>query len=191
MSRIQTNLMFECKRCKLSKPSSEYHIDKKRKSGLQIYCKVCACSVQKEYYEKNRTKVLNRKKEYRSKDEYKIIRTEYEKKYSQVRKSRGRTFNTKLGMILRDFIRRCLNHKNTKKNSSTFDLLGYDASKLKQRIECQFKVGMSWSNYGSWEIDHKKPISKFKKDANIRTINSLCNLQPLWKQENRKKGNNY
>ena len=58
-------------------------------------------------------------------------------------------------------------------------------------MECQFKDGMSWENYGKWEIDHKKPISKFDKDSDIRLINALCNLQPLWKSDNRSKGSKF
>ncbi len=80
--------------------------------------------------------------------------------------------------------------KNTQQNS-TFKLLGYDTYKLKQRIECQFKPGMSWKNYGTWHIDHKKPISKFDEKTSINMINMLCNLQPLWKEENLRKSNKF
>jgi outer membrane receptor for monomeric catechols len=86
-------------------------------------------------------------------------------------------------------VRRCLN--GSKKETNTFKLLGYDTIKLKQRIEIQFKNGMSWDNYGKWHIDHKKPISKFKEGTNINIINALSNLQPLWAKENLSKGNKF
>jgi hypothetical protein len=86
-------------------------------------------------------------------------------------------------------IQRCL--KGEKKETRTFKLLGYDTVKLKQRIECQFSEGMSWSNYGQWHIDHKKPISKFKDGSNISVINALSNLQPLWAKDNLSKGNKF
>jgi len=88
-------------------------------------------------------------------------------------------------------LRRCLNYKGLKKQNSTFILLGYDTDKLKKRIECQFKSGMSWKNYGDWHIDHKKPISKFGEKTSVNIINMLCNLQPLWRKENLRKSNKF
>ena len=54
-----------------------------------------------------------------------------------------------------------------------------------------FKEGMCWENHGSWHIDHKKPISKFKEGTSPKIVNSLCNLQPLWAEENLSKGNKF
>ena len=53
----------------------------------------------------------------------------------------------------------------------------------------QFKVGMSWSNYGKWEIDHIKPCASFdlSKPREQRKCFHYTNLQPLWKLENRSK----
>jgi len=50
---------------------------------------------------------------------------------------------------------------------------------------------MSWDNYGEWDIDHKKPISKFNKNTKLSTVNSLSNLQPLWAKDNLSKGNKF
>jgi hypothetical protein len=80
-------------------------------------------------------------------------------------------------------------HKN---NIASIILLGYTSIKLKERLECQFKCGMSWENYGTkWHIDHKKPITLFTDQTNIRLINSLSNLQPMLKEENWSKGNRH
>jgi len=55
-------------------------------------------------------------------------------------------------------------------------------SDFKLKIESLFKVNMTWENYGEWEIDHIIPLSKGgEHDVN--------NLQPLWKNENRRKYN--
>ena len=97
------------------------------------------------------------------------------------------------------------NNKNDKNDNNTYDNylsyfgsgnirifgLGYNNLKLKQRLECQFKDGMSWDNYGKWHIDHKKPISKFNKCTDLKIINSLSNLQPLWAKDNLSKGNKF
>ena len=75
------------------------------------------------------------------------------------------------------------------------DLVGYNLDKLIQRLEVNFKPGMSWDNYGEWHIDHKKPQSLFKfkssEDKGFKHCWMLCNLQPLWAKENLVKNNRY
>lgn len=76
-----------------------------------------------------------------------------------------------------------------KKDGKTIEILGYSPGDLRGRMECQFRDGMSWDNYGDWHIDHKKPIAAFIAQGitSQRTINMLCNLQPMWAAENQKK----
>ena len=73
------------------------------------------------------------------------------------------------------------------------DLVGYTISDLKKHLENQFKKGMSWDNYGDWEIDHVIPVSAFDfnspDDPQFKLCWALDNLQPLWMHENRTKGN--
>ena len=77
--------------------------------------------------------------------------------------------------------------------------IGCSTYNLRIYLESKFQPGMSWDNYGDkkgircWEIDHIKPLSKFdlsKKDE-LKKACHYTNLQPLWKSENRKKGNKY
>lgn len=61
---------------------------------------------------------------------------------------------------------------------------------LVAHIEAQWYDGMSWTNYGSWHIDHIVPISSVDLsdfDAAMRVFH-FSNLQPLWAHENVKKG---
>ena len=78
-----------------------------------------------------------------------------------------------------------------KKEGRTIDLLGYSAEELKLYIQSLFTEGMTWENYGEWEIDHIKPVSKWEKTSLPSEVNALSNLQPLWKEDNIKKYNNY
>ena len=72
--------------------------------------------------------------------------------------------------------------------------IGCTRKELVEHLRSQFKVGMSWDNYGSgekgdhegcWHIDHIVPISKFKGEH----PNHYTNLQPLWGKENLSKSN--
>jgi hypothetical protein len=74
-------------------------------------------------------------------------------------------------------------------------LVGYSTIELIEHLEKQFKPGMDWSNYGKygWHIDHIIPISSFEfsstEDIDFKLCWSLKNLQPLWAEDNLRKGN--
>jgi hypothetical protein len=50
---------------------------------------------------------------------------------------------------------------------------------------------MSWDNYGLWEIDHIKPLSLASTEDEVIMLCEYKNLQPLWKEDNNKKGDDY
>ena len=67
-------------------------------------------------------------------------------------------------------------------------------------IESLFTDGMSWDNQGKkaedgkgWELDHRRPCASF--DFNDEEQIYMCfhwtNYQPLWREENNKKSDNY
>ena len=91
---------------------------------------------------------------------------------------------------VRGFLNRTLRASGDRKTSSTYDILGYTVEGLTLRIGFQMKPGMSWDNYGEWHIDHKIPISRFvnKGETRPHIINALSNLQPMWAEENMRKG---
>jgi hypothetical protein len=64
---------------------------------------------------------------------------------------------------------------------------------LRQYLESKFKSGMTWKNHGvyGWHIDHIIPISSFDltKEEDQRKCFHYTNLQPLWAEDNMKKGN--
>lgn len=96
----------------------------------------------------------------------------------------------------RSQIYRCLefNQNVSRKEYHTFDILGYTPNQLKQRLESQFKDGMTWENQGLyWEIHHKKELCRFNfilpngslNYSQIRNANCLANLQPVTLEEHK------
>jgi len=61
---------------------------------------------------------------------------------------------------------------------------------LKQYLEERFQSDMTWNNYGEWEIDHIKPLSSFDLTDRDQLLQAChyTNLQPLWAEENARKG---
>lgn len=89
----------------------------------------------------------------------------------------------------------CLKEANVAKYRTTFELLGYSLEQLMKHLEDQFTEGMTWDNYGEWHVDHKIPMAKFNftstDDHEFKLCWCLDNLQPLWEEENLKKGSRY
>jgi hypothetical protein len=77
------------------------------------------------------------------------------------------------------------------KTNKTFEIVGCTPEFLKEHLEKQFKEGMSWENYGlyGWHIDHIIPLSSSKTEEKIHQLSHYTNLQPLWAEDNLKKGN--
>jgi hypothetical protein len=76
-----------------------------------------------------------------------------------------------------------------RRSLTTNEMLGCSYADARAWIESKFKRGMDWHNAGDWEIDHVIPIAAFdlSNDAHVRRVNHYSNLQPLWREENRRK----
>ena len=78
-----------------------------------------------------------------------------------------------------------------KYNLTHLELIGCSYDELKLYLKTQLKNGMTFDNYGEWELDHIYPISKFNLNNidEIKKCFNYKNIQPLWKLENIKKSN--
>lgn len=67
--------------------------------------------------------------------------------------------------------------------------LGCSVDELKQHLESKFQPGMTWNNYGTWHIDHVKPLALFDLTDREQLLKAChyTNLQPLWAEENLRK----
>lgn len=79
--------------------------------------------------------------------------------------------------------------KKSPKSLKTYELIGCSLHELREYISSLFKEGMTWDNYGDWQIDHIAPCASF--DLSDKHQQLVCfnykNLQPLWKEENLEK----
>jgi hypothetical protein len=120
--------------------------------------------------------------------------TSQNKKYNKYRKQTDPQFKLKTllrGRLL-DALKRHTKGGKVNKTHSAIILIGCTIDEYKTYLEKQFKPDMSWDNHGVvWEIDHIIPCSKFDLTNPIQQ--SKCfnykNTQPLYKSENRSKGN--
>ena len=117
-----------------------------------------------------------------------IKRRRYFRNYQNQRNKED--INHRLAGSLRARIRAALKAKNATKSFSTIHLVGCTVAELKEHLKSQFSKDMNWKNYGKWHVDHIRPVDSF----DLKKINQqlecfhYTNLQPLWAQENLRKG---
>lgn len=209
-----------CSKCGIEKSISNFQKNKRMKDGMDNWCKLCRncyarnrinnlsaeekekrLEKKRKFHWENREKILETKRKYnlnnvenhrkasmeyyyKNKDKVRKYKNNYEKERKE------KDISYKLRINLRARIREAIKNNGTKKSYSTIFLIGCEVDYLRQHLESQFKTGMSWSNYGEWEIDHIQPCSSFDltNEQQQKECFHYTNLQPLWKNENRIKG---
>jgi hypothetical protein len=183
---FQKTIHREINKDKLNKQEKERR--EKNKDKIKEY--------QKRFYENNKSKY----KEYAKNNKEQIqVRM---KKWRNENKDHIREYNNQrykddeLLRLRKITSSRVLSALKSSKSKKTIEYLGCDIDFFKKHIEDQFIEGMSWDNYGDWEIDHIIPV-KYIENNTPPTINEVCerlhytNTQPLWKKDNMSKSNRY
>ena len=186
-----------CKKCGETKAVNCFGVKLSMSDGYRNVCNICRNLSAKEYYNnkektyedrvKQKLYMRERRKKLSNNEDYKEKRNKNNRLYYNKVKNKG---DYKIKKAWRRLLTRSVKNLKHSKIDNTINELGYSYEDLKKRIECQFQDGMSWDNYGEWHIDHKKPLSLFNENTSPKTVNSLSNLQPLWKIDNLKKGSN-
>lgn len=193
-------LMYHCKLCN-SKKTKQYRIKHKKtyedylnksKEKISLYQKEYGKTnkeknliYKKSYYNNNRNEILLKNKEYHKNNREKIRITK--KNYVKNRKNTDILFYIK--HILRKRIYNFLKTKGIKKNIKTCEIIGCSPDFLKSYIENLFTDGMCWGLIGKFiHIDHIIPLSSAKTEEEIYKLCHYTNLQPLWAEDNIKKG---
>jgi hypothetical protein len=158
----------------------------------------------REYYEKHRDEIRARQKTPRAKMLGRLRKRAEHKRRGHILLARAKANRPKYRERILAYnrqphrrvhsnmsrsIRSCIHSgKNGRKWES---IVGYTRDELVAHLESQFKEGMTWENYGAWEIDHIRPKASFAfqsdADAEFKECWKLSNLQPLWMPENRRK----
>jgi hypothetical protein len=155
-----------------------FYSNKSRKDGVSVYCIQCS----KIYYSTDKRKEYDRERsKVRSKtNEYKEYQVQYQMKVNKEKYNNDVTFRINKRM------RNTINKYIKRKQKTTNEIIGCSSTELIEHLEKQFKVGMSWDNYGQegWVIDHIYPLSKAKSEDELYRLNHYTNLQPLWWYDN-------
>lgn len=163
-----------CSCCKELKPIDNYQVRNTGKYRLYSRCIPCVNKSASE----NRNPIINKSWKQNNKDKVRI----------HDKNKREKNKNNVLFQLkerIRTSIASCITAKRHKK-TSTFILLGYTPYDLKIHLESRFEDGMNWGNYGTWHIDHVRPLASFEfnSEKDIILAWSLDNLQPLWSRNN-------
>ena len=156
----------------------------------------------KKYREKNKDRINERmRRAYRTNPNIKKSKKkwrdnnkeiDYQCRLLSCKKRQERDNSFRISNILRARVVMALRRQGVRKSTRTKELIGCSIATLKTHLESQFKDGMSWENHAKkgWHIDHIKPCASF--DFTDIKQQKECfhytNLQPLWCNENWKKG---
>ena len=155
----------------------------------------------REYYEENKEELCQKGKEYRENNPEKI--KEYQAEYKEANREelskknmdykRKRLAEDPLFKLidgLRSRILLAIKSQAGEKAAKSMELLGCSVQHVRDHLEAQFTEGMTWENRGEWHIDHIRPCASF--DLTDPEEQKKCfhwtNLQPLWAQDNLRKG---
>jgi len=169
---------------------------KKHQINFEDNPELFSTAVDYSYYKKVRIKKFTRtrcilcrritQKKYSDKEETKENRKPYLRQYEKNRRKIDPLWGIKKNLRTRMW--EALKH--FKKSKSTMELTGCTLEELKKHLENKFEDGMSWDNYGVWHLDHIIACANF--DLSDPEQQKICfhytNLQPMWGENNMKKG---
>ena len=206
-----------CTKCQREKELIQFKPDSRLKSGYGSQCLDChkVYSIQynvkhnrslkqakKRNYLENRERYLAQKKQYRLDNSQKLkikASAYYESNKDKIIKRvscwqknrRASDPQFRIARNLRKRVWEALRSQSAIKKDKTIKLVGCSVKQLMCHLESLFEINMSWSNYGDWHVDHKKPCSSY--DLTNPQPQQDCfhytNLQPLWARDNLSKNN--
>jgi len=191
-----------CTKCKQEKDLTLFSNRSNTKDGKDIYCKICKQEMSNKWKKENPDKNkecqrLSDRKWYDNNKQHKLqINNEWKKKNQKHVQKWYRSYKTQReatdpAFKITNKIRNRLWYamKGRKKHCSFDEYTGCSRDFLVKYIESKFQLGMTWENYGEWEIDHIQPLYNFvltEKEELLKACH-YTNLQPLWKIDHKQK----
>ena len=198
----------KCNKCEKEKELFEFYKDRTKKDGYRHQCKSCIKEnnkeyykeYSKEYYEKNKEKISKKRKKYykeyyennkgKKKEYFQKNKEKINEKQRGYRRNKRQTNPLyKLRRNISTRIYQSIKNQGYTKRSQAYKILGCTYEEFKEYLENQFTDGMSWENQGEWHLDHIYPVSLAKDEEELIKLNHYTNFQPLWADDNLKKGN--
>jgi hypothetical protein len=187
-----------CTKCKELKGNENFYWEKTRQRYQKI-CKSCIKIKSSIRYSQKKDIIKSKNKEWikNNKEKFKILIKKNRGKYKEYDKIYSKNYHkhkwkTDPNFRIKSNLRNRFYKTITERSYSVFEYLGCSIEEFKIYLELQFTPEMTWDNYGKyWEIDHIIPISSFNLSIQeeIYKCWNYINLQPLTKNENRKKSN--
>ena len=178
---------------KIKERSKEYRLNNKEKiKEYRLNNQEYSKEYSKEYRLNNKEKINEKGNIYRLNNkekakEYRLNNKEKANKRFRERKLINPLF--KLRFNIRNNILSAIKRQGFTKKTKTYQILGCAFEEFKQHLEKQFTEGMTWKNQGEWHLDHIYPVSLAKDEEELIRLNHYTNFQPLWAEDNLKKGN--
>lgn len=191
----------DCQHLGEPQPISNFYKDNLRPAGYRCNCKDCTRVWQQS--SAGRTSSRNAATRHRQSPSGKVARAQYfkspagkaaKKRHQQSEKGKAsykRAFSlyrqtNRISYSITNRINKSL--RGNKNGAHWEDIVGFTLNDLMHHLEKQFTDGMTWDNYGKWEIDHIIPITAFNfssfNDYDFKRCWALNNLQPLWEADN-------
>lgn len=162
--------MKKCTKCGKTQEITEFYRIKKNEDKRVSRCRTCENAYKLAWEKANRNIVNKNRRGYES------LRKKEDPAFLIARRLRSR-----LSMAVKNI------HK--RKKDSTVKDLGCTIGELIVHLESQFEDGMSWNNYGEWEIDHIVSFSKFDLTDREQLLEAFNykNIRPFWPKANKKR----
>lgn len=175
-----------CSVCSEWKEWTQYGKDKRNRDGHYSSCRSCHAAAARKSYAKDPKAAHARNKAWKERNP--AAANAHAAKYQ--RNKRARDIQHRLKGHLRSRLYKALRDAGTARNASAVQDLGCTVEQLRAYLESKFLPGMTWENRHLWHIDHIRPLASFDltDPEQQRQACHYTNLQPLWAEDNLRKG---